>query len=643
MTTQAKQTQASTPELEKYLKASNDPKDRVTLIGTLLETYLFTDPERANELLLERESVLVQLQDTDLELRHLSQSATLHNLSYRYEQARLCLEKAITLATESGSLLEQTELELERCVSLTNQQELERASRCIDRAEWLMRQMPDEHLQARALCRRGYVYLHTRRHTKAIHAFLQAFNILSYSKRKLNLRDQYCFTLIDSGLGRVYTQMGEYDKAIDAFQRALDRGRQFGLRGRLAWYLANLGNALLNDNQYVKASYYLTEGIATEDENNRSLLASSIANLGFCYIEQRLFEEAETMLSQSETLYFEGGENEYENLATIEFYRARIQAEREDLSQAISHLHEAGKWAEKSESPRVQADVSRQLAELYAETGNYQAAYEAQLVFESHRQAFEAQAEIRHQREIENLMKAEAREREAELLKLQASQLQLRALRAQMNPHFLFNCLNSIQSFISTKDASTASKYLARFAMLMRQSLEYINLEYISLEDEIEFLSNYLDLNCNLRFDGNLTTDIRLDDDLEEDIIGVPTMILQPYVENAVEHGLRGRKHGHVQIDFSPYGQEAIKAIITDDGVGRERVRDMHALDPTRKQHRSRGTEITLRRLSLLQRSSSLPEEEKEPVTITDLYDEDGSPAGTRVEVVIPIRDLSLN
>ncbi|MEL6669890.1 MAG: histidine kinase [Bacteroidota bacterium] len=643
MTNQAKQAQASIPELEKYLKAATDHRDRATFIGTLLDTYLFTDPERANELLAERAAWLDEMDDPGITLKHYAQSATFHNLSYRYDEAQVSLENAIQLATSSGSLLEQTELELDSCVSLTNQQELELAGRCIERAERLMRQMPDEHLQARALCRRGYIYLHSRRHTKAIHAFLQAFNILSYSKRKLSLRDQYCFTLIDSGLGRVYTQMVEYDKAIDAFQRALDRGRQFGLRGRLAWYLANLGNALLNNNQYVKASHYLTEAIATEDENNRSLLASSIANLGFCYIEQRLYEEAETMLLQSEELYLEGGENEYENLATIEFYRARIQAEREDLSQAIAHLQQAGQWAEKSDSPRVQADVSRQLAELYAETGDFRAAYEAQLTFESHRQAFEAQAEIRHQREIENLMKAEAREREAELLKLQASQLQLRALRAQMNPHFLFNCLNSIQSFISTKDASTASKYLARFAMLMRQSLEYINLEYISLEDEIEFLSNYLDLNCNLRFDGNLTTDVRVDDDLEEDIIGVPTMILQPYVENAVEHGLRGRKHGHIQIDFSLYNQEAIRAVITDDGVGREMVRDMHALDPTRKQHRSRGTEITLRRLNLLQRSSALLEEGEEPVTISDLYDVDGRAAGTRVEVIIPIQDLSLS
>ncbi|MEM6879195.1 MAG: hypothetical protein AAF544_11590, partial [Bacteroidota bacterium] len=135
----------------------------------------------------------------------------------------------------------------------------------------------------------------------------------------------------------------------------------------------------------------------------------------------------------------------------------------------------------------------------------------------------------------------------------------------------------------------------------------------------------------------------RVDDDLEEDIIGVPTMILQPYVENAVEHGLRGRKHGHIQIDFSLYNQEAIRAVITDDGVGREMVRDMHALDPTRKQHRSRGTEITLRRLNLLQRSSALLEEGEEPVTISDLYDVDGRAAGTRVEVIIPIQDLSLS
>ncbi|MEM6398333.1 MAG: histidine kinase [Bacteroidota bacterium] len=642
MTAKAKLEQDLISELEASLKSSTKLKDRVDTIGELLDRYLFTDPVRATELLAARSELLERIDDPVSELRHLAQSATSHNLAYRYNEASVSLKKALQLVKSAGSLLDKAELELDYCVSLTNRQELEPAGGCLERAERYLRQMPDEHLKARLLCRRGYLYLHSVRHTKAIHAFLQAFNILSYSERALSLRDQYCFTLVDSGLGRVYAQMGDYSKSIDAFQRALDRGRSHGLKGRLAWYLANLGNALLNDNQYVKASYLLTEAIATEDENNRSLLASSIANLGFCYIEQRLFEDAGNMLDQSEQLYLEGGEKEYENLATIEFYRARIQAELGDLPTAILHLKEAGVWAEKSGSPRVQADVSMQLAELYAETGDHKSAYESQLVFESHRQAFEAQAEIRHQREIENLMKAEAREREAQLLKLQASQLQLRALRAQMNPHFLFNCLNSIQSFISTKDASTASKYLARFAMLMRQSLEYINLEHISLEDEIEFLSTYLDLNCNLRFDGNLTTDIRIDDELEEDIIGVPTMILQPYVENAVEHGLRERKQGHVQIDFSSYGQDAIKAVITDDGVGRERVRDMHALDPTRKQHRSRGTEITLRRLNLLQRSSS-PQSKTEPVTITDLYHKNGDAAGTRVEIIIPIEGLSLS
>jgi len=138
----------------------------------------------------------------------------------------------------------------------------------------------------------------------------------------------------------------------------------------------------------------------------------------------------------------------------------------------------------------------------------------------------------------------ERRKQEAELLILQANRLQLKALRAQMNPHFLYNALNSIQNYITSNDMTHAAKYLAKFAKLMRQSLEYSDVEVISLEKEIAFLENYLFINEKLRFADRMSYRIKVDDDIEEDLIGVPAMIVQPYLENAIEHGLRSKKDG---------------------------------------------------------------------------------------------------
>jgi LytS/YehU family sensor histidine kinase len=223
------------------------------------------------------------------------------------------------------------------------------------------------------------------------------------------------------------------------------------------------------------------------------------------------------------------------------------------------------------------------------------------------------------------------------LLRLQAAKLQLKALRAQMNPHFLFNALNSIQNYITSNEVTNAAKYLARFAKLMRQSLEYSDLEVVSLEKEIAFLSDYLYINEKLRFEDRLSYKIIVDDEIEEDITGVPTMIVQPYVENAIEHGLRNKESGNIRVDFSLYNEDTILCVVEDDGIGRDKARQMHLNDGRYKNHRSRGTAITEQRLQLLYNSR----EKKVYVHTIDLRDEEtGEALGTRVEIKIPIIDV---
>jgi LytS/YehU family sensor histidine kinase len=173
----------------------------------------------------------------------------------------------------------------------------------------------------------------------------------------------------------------------------------------------------------------------------------------------------------------------------------------------------------------------------------------------------------------------------------------------------------------------------------MRQSLEYSDLEIISLEKEIEFLNDYLYINEKLRFEDRLRYQVLVDDDIEEDILGVPTMIVQPYVENAIEHGLRTKKDGMVSVRFSLDDEDTILCVVEDNGIGREKAHQIRASDPQYQNHRSRGTAITEKRLEILHNSK----EKKVFVETFDLKDsKSGEPLGTRVEIKIPIVEVQM-
>ena len=206
-----------------------------------------------------------------------------------------------------------------------------------------------------------------------------------------------------------------------------------------------------------------------------------------------------------------------------------------------------------------------------------------------------------------------------------------------MNPHFIHNALNSIQHFINTNEKETAGKYLAQFANLMRNSLYYSDQESISLEEEIEFLKEYLDINKKLRYSDEMSFKIEVDDELEEDLICLPSMIVQPYVENALEHGIRTRSDGEVSIRFSDHDDETIKCVIEDNGIGREMAMLIQQRGGYHEKHRSMGTAITQKRLEVLKSSIN---NKNLSVQIIDLKDDQGKALGTRVELLIPILEF---
>ena len=211
-------------------------------------------------------------------------------------------------------------------------------------------------------------------------------------------------------------------------------------------------------------------------------------------------------------------------------------------------------------------------------------------------------------------------------LQQQMSELEMKALRAQMNPHFIFNSLSSIQESIISNKTEAASKSLGKFSKLIRIVLENSSKKFISLHDEINYLQLYLELE-SFRFDDlNFTISCNESDTA---FIRIPPMIVQPYVENALKHGL-AHKAGEKKLSVLFYHNEKNQLIaeITDNGIGRKQST---LINTSRTDaHQSMGMQITQQRLSLLN------EEQQASVEITDLSEENGSAAGTKVTVILP-------
>ena len=202
--------------------------------------------------------------------------------------------------------------------------------------------------------------------------------------------------------------------------------------------------------------------------------------------------------------------------------------------------------------------------------------------------------------------------------------LDLKSLRSQMNPHFIFNALNSVNNFIAKSDERSANRYLTDFSTLMRSVLENSEEDFISLSKEIELLELYMKLEHS-RFPEKFDYQLQVDPHLDTEGFSIPPMLLQPYIENAIWHGLRYKKEkGHLKVELKPMGSDKIRIEITDDGIGRKQSKLLKTKN--QKKQKSKGMGNIERRIAIL---NALHAEQVE-VRISDL-NEDGS--GTRVEL----------
>jgi len=208
--------------------------------------------------------------------------------------------------------------------------------------------------------------------------------------------------------------------------------------------------------------------------------------------------------------------------------------------------------------------------------------------------------------------------------------LEQKLLRSQMNPHFIFNSLASIQNFVINQKATEASIYLSRFSQLVRNILDSSVDENVPLQKEIETIQNYLELQ-KVRYAGQFEYTLTVDEKIDEETMMIPPMLAQPFIENSIEHGIKYKETpGHIAIRFM-LEDDMIRFEVEDDGVGREKAKEIELKQ--KRMHRSMSTSITQERLIKLNKKLK----HKIRMEITDLKDNFGIACGTRVSFGIPV------
>ncbi len=223
--------------------------------------------------------------------------------------------------------------------------------------------------------------------------------------------------------------------------------------------------------------------------------------------------------------------------------------------------------------------------------------------------------------------------REYEKRKLQEAKLN--ALRNQMNPHFVFNSLNSIQSFIFKKDIEKANYYLSKFSRLMRDSLQYTRLDYITLREEVDFIKNYLELEA-MRFSGKFEFKIRMEESLDLEFITIPSLIIQPVLENSIKHAFNNLPYlGLLTIDIKEKDENRLEVFVQDNGSGLTANQEKN--NQENAMYKSLGLEIIKDRIDLLNKKSSNP---IASIDITNLSDIDEDRKGLLVHFILPIKNI---
>lgn len=504
-----------------------------------------------------------------------------------------------------------------------------------------------------------------------------------------SLNDLHGLAAASSNLGIVYGRTGNFEKSASYFEEAIRHYEADDDTARVISTLLNLGITYLQAGDQAKGMELFQKNYDMAlVYGDPEIIANASMNLGSLNYDLGNFEESKKWMTTAIDHYTTL--NNLKGIAQAKGNLCMVCLELGQTAMAIEACETAQQNAEQINAHDVLRDIYDQLTALYTKTGDYKKATEYQQLYralndslftvEQNTLADELERKYKTQKmalEIDNL---EQRNKLTELEKQQtqhdlsvtksnnkilalvlgvvallalsgfllfnfyqqkkkaklrekALEIEQRLLRSQMNPHFIFNSMNSIQSYIAENNSYKAEVYLSKFAQLMRNILSNSRLTLISLADEVETLRLYMELEQE-RFRGKFDFEINIHSDLEDDLVAVPPLIVQPYVENAILHGVQALESaGRIEVNFTEKDNFLYCEVI-DNGIGREKAGAIAS--QKKREHKSVSMDLTKDRLSMLQEGGA----SQGAIHIHDLENADGEAAGTKIELILPLTFL---
>jgi tetratricopeptide (TPR) repeat protein len=512
----------------------------------------------------------------------------------------------------------------------------------------------------------GRYYLSIADYDKAIGYFMRAMDVFKSFDPLGELNDRGI-------IGSTYLEWGNLDKAEESFRSFLDGMIRLNDVNNSNAY-DELGNLYFAKKDYKQAlNYYFKE---KDQYVIPHFQASNLVNIASVYLQLGSFDSALIYLDKAEKIRHKEKSGIYfaSNFIGLDYGFFKYYAATRNVKLALESLKSAIQQANSSKDIPILLNYTSELSSYLLEQGDSLQALQYLIEYHSMQDslnemnkrsriaAFEIEQQAQeNENEIEQLQIQKTTQRNYYLLggalsilivlagisrfrykrkrdeqqlktefKKQLAQAETKALRAQMNPHFIFNSLNSINSFVIDQKHDIASDYLIKFSKLIRLILDNSRSESISLEKELETLKLYVILE-SARFDNKFRCIYSIAEDVNTHAIMIPPMLLQPFIENAIWHGLMHKEgEGVITIEIKKENEEFLNISISDNGIGREKAADLKCKTAT---HKSHGLKVTSQRIDMMNKLNSTGAK----VQIFDLKDDQGQATGTRAKLIIPI------
>jgi tetratricopeptide (TPR) repeat protein len=474
----------------------------------------------------------------------------------------------------------------------------------------------------------GNVNYNLGRYVASIEYFRKSLNISEQIDNTLGLAINY------NNLGESLLKLGQADSALHYFFISLDYNYEINSKIGESICFNSIGKAYISKNRPYKALDFLGKALQLNEEvGDLMQVATSYANIGETYLELDALDEAEVNLNKCKDVALKIGS--VFQLEEVSRLLSRLYEKRGDHVEALRYFKSSAAY-------RDSIINEKNIHHLATQEAIFDSEMQRARIDELNKQTIQQKLMLDRQRfYLITVLIVVIAVSFAVIMLVRQAQLrsryksirhQQRLLRSQMNPHFIFNALSAIQVYILEHDIDKSSRFLTDFARLMRHVLRTSTHDYISLKEEIQILGYYLELQ-RLRFSDTFEYELHFDKTLNVENIMVPPMLMQPFIENAIEHGIRPiGSDGQIQVRFTREKGYMIVEV-EDNGVGIEESKNASEKG---KGHESMAIKITRERLEMLRRDSGGRTE----LTIKDKKNSNPFERGTLVRIVLPVVEI---